>query len=97
MKNGERRIGNVITLTEEVTVIQVYEGTDGINIDNTKTELKGETLKIKLSKDVLGRVFNGIGNPIDGLGEISSEISRDINGFQMNPVSRKYPRNYIQF
>ena len=96
MKNGERRIGNVITLTEEVTVIQVYEGTDGINIDNTKTELKGETLKIKLSKDVLGRVFNGIGNPIDGLGEISSEISRDINGFQMNPVSRKYPRNYIE-
>ena len=91
LKSGERRIGNVIILNEDVTVIQVYEGTDGINIDGVKTELNGKPLQIKLSNQVLGRVFNGIGKPIDGLGEI-----KDINGLAMNPISRKYPRNYIE-
>ena len=96
LKSGERRIGNVIILNEDVTVIQVYEGTDGINIEGVKTELKGDTLKLNLSRDMLGRVFNGTGKPIDGLGEITNGISRDINGSSMNPVSRKYPRNYIE-
>lgn len=96
LKSGERRIGNVIILNEDVTVIQVYEGTDGINIEGVKTELKGDTLKLNLSRDMLGRVFNGVGKPIDGLGEITNGISRDINGTSMNPVSRKYPRNYIE-
>ena len=79
-----------------MTVIQVYEGTDGINIEGVKTELKGDTLKLNLSRDMLGRVFNGVGKPIDGLGKITNGISRDINGTSMNPVSRKYPRNYIE-
>lgn len=96
LKSGERRIGNVIILNEDVTVIQVYEGTDGINIEGVKTELKGDTLKLNLSRDMLGRVFNGVGKPIDGLGKITNGISRDINGTSMNPVSRKYPRNYIE-
>ena len=65
LKSGERRIGNVIILNEDVTVIQVYEGTDGINIEGVKTELKGDTLKLNLSRDMLGRVFNGVGKPID--------------------------------
>lgn len=96
LKSGERRIGNVIILNEELTVIQVYEGTDGINIDSVKTELNGKELQIKLSRECLGRVFNGVGNPIDGLGELTNYIERDINGVAMNPVSRKYPRNYIE-
>lgn len=96
LSNGERRIGNVIVLNEDVTVIQVYEGTDGINIDGVKTELNGKPLQIRLSRDMLGRVFNGVGKPIDGLGEINTDIQRDINGVSMNPVSRKYPRNYIE-
>lgn len=96
LKSGERRIGNVIILNEDVTVIQVYEGTDGINIDGVKTELNGKPLQIKLSNEVLGRVFNGIGKPIDGLGEIKNFIETDINGLAMNPISRKYPRNYIE-
>jgi V/A-type H+-transporting ATPase subunit B len=96
LKNGERRIGNVVATNEDVTIIQVYEGTTGIDVDSVRTELNGKPLEVKLSKDMLGRVFNGIGKPIDGLGEIKEDISRDINGIPMNPISRKYPRNYIE-
>lgn len=96
LKNGEIRIGNVIAVNEDITIVQVYEGTDGINIDSVKTELKGRALELKLSKECLGRVFNGIGEPIDGLGEIKEYIERDINGVAMNPVARLYPRNYIE-
>lgn len=96
LKNGESRIGNVISMDENITTIQVYEGTNGINLDSTKTILKGKSLSIKLSEDVLGRVFDGTGRPIDGLGEINSNIERDINGSSINPVSREYPRNYIE-
>lgn len=96
LKNGESRIGNVISMYENITAIQVYEGTNGINLDSTKTILKGKSLSIKLSEDVLGRVFDGTGRPIDGLGEINSNIERDINGSSINPVSREYPRNYIE-
>ncbi len=96
LKNGERRIGNVIALDEDIAVIQVYEGTDGINIEGVKTELHGKPLQVKLSKDCLGRVFNGCGEPKDGLGELNNYIERDINGIAMNPVSRTYPRNYIE-
>ena len=74
LKSGERRIGNVITLNEDITVIQVYEGTDGLNIDSVKTQLNGKALQVKLSKEVLGRVFNGVGEPVDGLGELKTYI-----------------------
>ena len=96
LKNGNRRIGNVIILNDDISVIQVYEGTDGVNIDGVKTELKGESLKVKLSKDCMGRIFNGVGKPIDGLGELTSYVEKDINGAAMNPIARKYPRNYIE-
>jgi V/A-type H+-transporting ATPase subunit B len=96
LKSGEKRIGNVITLNEDITVIQVYEGTDGLNIDGVKTQLNGKALQVKLSKEVLGRVFNGVGEPVDGLGELKTYIERDINGASMNPIARKYPRNYIE-
>jgi len=96
LKSGEKRIGNVIILNKDITVIQVYEGTDGINIDGVKTQLNGKPLQVKLSREMLGRVFNGVGNSIDELGEMNSYIERDINGIPMNPISRKYPRNYIE-
>ena len=83
-------------MDENITAIQVYEGTNGINLTDTKTILKGKPLSIKLSVDMLGRVFDGTGRPIDGLGNIESVIERDINGSSINPVSREYPRNYIE-
>ena len=96
LNSGETRIGNVISMDENVTAIEVYEGTNGINLDGTKTILKGKPLSIKLSLDMLGRVFDGTGKPIDGLGNIVSNIERDVNGSSINPVSREYPRNYIE-
>lgn len=96
LENGEKRIGNVITLGEEIAVIQVYEGTDGMNSKGVKTVLKGKPLQVNLSEDMLGRFFDGSGRPIDGLGEIKGAIQRDINGLAINPIARQYPRNYIE-
>lgn len=93
--NGEKRVGNVLRLDEDITTIQIYKGTDNISINSTKTEFKGEPLMINLSPNMLGRIFDGAGNPIDGLGEIESGIKRDINSNPINPIARKYPRNYI--
>ena len=66
------------------------------HLKGIKVELEGKTLQIKLSKEMLGRVFNGSGRPIDGLGEISSDIKRNISGKPINPIARKYPRNFIE-
>lgn len=96
LKNGEKRIGNVIYLSEDITTIQVYEGTNGISMQETKTEFRGKPLMLKLAPTMLGRVFNGVGQAIDGLEEIEYKEERDINSKPMNPVSRKYPRNYIE-
>lgn len=95
LKNGETRIGNVLRLDKDITTIQVYKGTNEINIKDVQTEFIGEPLKLKLSPLMLGRIFDGAGNPIDGLGEISASIKRDINSNPINPIARKYPRNYI--
>lgn len=93
--NGEERKGKVVEVYEDKAVIQVFGGTDSMSAVNTETEFAGETLKIPLSKEILGRVFNGAGNPIDGLGDVFPDEYRDINGMPMNPVAREYPENYI--
>ena len=96
LDNGEVRIGNVVTLGKDITAIQVYEGSETIRLDTTKVICKGSPLELKLSESMLGRTFDGVGRSIDGLGEIESRISRDINGYAINPISREYPRNYIE-
>ena len=76
--------------------IQVFEGTDGLALRNVHTRLTGHPMELSVSEDMLGRTFNGIGEPIDGLGDIGSDIRLDINGKPLNPVTREYPRDYIR-
>lgn len=96
LKGGEKRTGRIIKMTEELCVVQVFEGTSDISLENTRTYLTGHTLQLNLSGEIMGRIFDGKGSPIDNLGDIYPDIKADINGLPINPVSRKYPRNYIQ-
>ncbi len=94
--NGtEKKLGRIIEDYEDKAVIQVFEGTDGMSLTNTHTRLTGHPMEIALSEDILGRTFDGIGRPIDGLGSIVSDDRRDVNGLPLNPCRREYPRNYI--
>ena len=81
---------------EDKAVIQVFEGSDNMSLDNTHTRLTGHPMEIGLSEKILGRTFDGIGNPIDGLGPIVADTKANINGLPLNPVTREYPRNYIR-
>ncbi len=76
-------------------VIQVFEGTAGLSLTNTRVVLSAHPMELAVSKELLGRTFNGVGKPIDGLGDIFAEKSLDINGMPINPVERQYPRNFI--
>lgn len=93
--DGSTRLGRVVQLEGDKAAIQVFEGTNGLGLKNTKTRFLGKPMELALSKEILGRVFNGSGKPIDGLGEIYAEKTADINGMPLNPVQRVYPRNYI--
>ncbi len=95
LNDGTERTGRIIELEGEKAVIQVFEGTQGLALNNTHTVLSGRPMELPLSSEMLGRVFNGVGRPIDGLGEVFSECKMDVNGSSINPVSREYPRNYI--
>ncbi len=95
LDDGSTRMGRVVQIEGDRIVVQVFEGTRGISLENTATVLTAHPMELKLSPEILGRVFDGTGRPIDGLGEIYSVASRDINGSPINPVSREYPRNYI--
>ena len=96
LDDGSHRTGRVVQIEGEKAIIQVFEGTSGISLTNTHTRFEGHPMEIPLSREVLGRIFDGAGRPIDGLGEIFPEERRDINGSPINPVSRIYPRNYIR-
>lgn len=95
LENGERRYGRVILLDGDKAVLQVFEGTRGISLENARTHFTGRAMDLALSKEMLGRIFDGAGRPIDGLGEIYPEQRRNINGSAINPVSRQYPRSCI--
>ncbi len=95
LDDGGIRHGRIVAIEGRRAVIQVFEGTSGIALDNTRTRLTGHPVELPLSGELLGRVFSGAGAPIDGLGNIYPECRRNINGVPINPVSRIYPRNYI--
>ena len=95
LEDGTMRQGRIVQMEGSRVVIQVFEGTRGISLDNTSTRLMGHPMEMPLSPEILGRVFGGSGRPIDGLGEIFPVKKANINGTPINPVSREYPKNYI--
>lgn len=92
----EKKLGRIIEVYQDKAVIQVFEGTEGLALRNVHTRLTGHPMELSVSVDMLGRTFNGIGEPIDGLGDISSDVRLDVNGKPLNPVTREYPRDYIR-
>jgi len=95
MDDGTMRQGRIVQMEGSRIVVQVFEGTRGISLDNTRTRLLGHPMEMPLSPEILGRVFDGAGRPIDGLGNIFPVKRANINGTPINPVSRIYPKNYI--
>ncbi len=96
MSDGTHRTGRVIELNEEFAIVQVFDGTEGVSLDNASALPVGKPLTMPLSAEILGRRFDGIGRPADGLGAVYPETFSDINGKPINPVSREYPRSFIQ-
>lgn len=93
---GERRRGQVLDVSKELAVIQCFEGTAGLETKDTICRFLGETMKIGVSQEMLGRVFNGRGTPIDGGGDIVPDKILDVNGSPINPSARQYPNEFIE-
>lgn len=93
---GKKRTGKVIMIDREMVVAQVFEGTSGLSTEDLSVRFLGRPFEIRLSRDILGRVFNGVGKPVDGGGDIYAAKTYNINGRPINPVARQYPRDYIQ-
>lgn len=95
LADGTERAGRIVKIDGDRVVIQVFEGTRGLSMVNTRTRLTGKPMEMALSPEIIGRVFDGLGRPIDGMGEIYPVVKRNVNGSAINPVARVYPRNCI--
>lgn len=96
MQTGERRRGRVIEIEEGRAMVQLFEGSTGINLAATSVRFLGRPLELGVSEDMVGRAFNGLGEPIDDGPAIIPDEKRDVNGTAINPVSRDYPSEFIQ-
>lgn len=95
-KYGEKRTGRIIDLNEENAVVQIFGTTTGLDLESTKVEFLEEPMELRVGKGLLGRIFNGLGKPIDGYPEIISDKKVNVNGCPINPYARVYPRDFIQ-
>lgn len=93
---GDLRRGRVLEVGEGFAVVQVFAGSTGLSIDGTRVRFLGNTLHMPVAEEMLGRIFDGLGNPIDGGPEPLTDVYRDVNGQPINPTARIYPRDYIQ-
>jgi len=96
MKSGELRRGKVLEVSGNTALVQLFEGSTGININEGKVRFTGHSLELPVSTDMLGRVFDGLGRPKDGGPKIIPEARKDINGSPINPAARDYPSEFIQ-
>ena len=95
-KNGEKRTGRIIDVSDEYAVVQVFGTTSGIDLENSSVEFLDSPMELRVGKGLLGRIFNGLGKPIDGYPEIVSSKKVNVNGFPINPFARVYPKDFIQ-
>ena len=93
---GQHRRGRVLEVGEGFAVVQVFAGSTGLSIDGTRVRFLGDTLKMPVAEEMLGRIFDGLGNPIDGGPQPLADHYADVNGQPINPTARVYPRDYIQ-
>ena len=94
--SGEKRLGKVLEVGNGKAIVQVFEGTTGLSISGTKARFVGKVMEMPVSREVLGRVFDGLGRPKDGLPDPIADKFLDINGEPMNPEQREYPKDFIQ-
>ena len=95
-RQGNVRLGIVLESSTDCVVAQIFEGTAGLTLPETRVRFRGEPLTISVSREMLGRVFNGLGLPIDGGPPPRGDVVRDVNGMAINPTARQYPRDFIQ-
>ena len=96
LENGEKRRCKVLEIDGGNALVQLFEPSTGINLDTSKVRFLGRPMELGVSEDMLGRVFDGLGRPIDGGPEILPDERRDINGLPMNPAARAYPEEFIE-
>lgn len=96
LKNGEKRRCRVLEINGNDALVQLFENSAGINLQDSAVVFTGHQMELGVSEDMLGRVFDGMGNPIDDGPEIIPDMRMDVNGLPMNPVARKYPQEFIQ-
>jgi V/A-type H+-transporting ATPase subunit B len=95
-RDSERRTGRVVDSSDEAIAVQLFSSNAGLSLDETRLELLGRPLELRVGPDLLGRVFDGLGRPSDGYPEIISSDKRDVNGSPINPSARVYPRDFIE-
>ena len=95
-RNGEKKTGKIVDISDDAVVVQVFGSTTGIDLDEASFEFLDTPLELRVGEGLLGRVFNGLGQPIDGYPQIISSEKRNVNGNPINPFARVYPRDFIQ-
>lgn len=95
-QTGEIRLGKVIQVSQKAVTVQVFEGTTGLSPTATRTRFLGHSLEVPVSTEMLGRVMNSYGEPIDGHPRFFTDEKRDVNGYPLNPTAREYPKDFIQ-
>ncbi|MBB5218048.1 MAG: V-type ATP synthase subunit B [Treponema sp.] len=95
-KNGEKRTGRIIDLNETAAIVQIFGSTTGLDLENTTVEFLEQPLELTVGRGLLGRIFNGLGEPIDGYPPVISDKKVNVNGNPINPYARVYPRDFIQ-
>jgi V/A-type H+-transporting ATPase subunit B len=91
-----RRLGRVVDMSEDWTAIQIFGSNTGLSADDSRVEFLGKPMELRVGPGLLGRIFNGLGEPVDGYGDIFSSTTLDVNGLPINPYARTYPRDFIQ-